>query len=188
MTQPLLSILIPSIPERNIQAMQLFNRIEKIMLGYDVEILILTDNLKNSIGQKREKLKNTASGKYFAFVDDDDDISFCYYLIADVILSSEPDVICFNSLASVNGDRGIVKFGVEYENQEFQANALTYRKPFHVCAWRTDLVKDIPFNDSNYGEDWDWAERALQRVKNHHTIDAVLHYYCFDKNVSRAEN
>lgn len=186
--QPLLSILIPSIPERNIQAMQLFNRIEKIMQGYDVEILILTDNLKNSIGQKREKLKNTASGKYFAFVDDDDDISFCYYLIADVILSSEPDVICFNSLASVNGEKSVVVFGRGFTNEQFSPNKTIYRKPFHVCAWKTELVKDIEFPDSNYGEDWHWSERALERVKTEHYIDAVLHYYCFDKNVSRAEN
>jgi hypothetical protein len=193
--KPILSVLIPSIPERLTQAMELFKRIEKVMEGHEVEILLLMDNLKNPIGQKREKLKNAASGKYFAFVDDDDNIDWNYNLICEVINYSEPDIICFKQIARLINENedgynltGTIDFSIHNENEQFKADEITKRKPFPCCVWKTELVQDIPFNHSSYGEDADWAERALERIKTEHKIDAILHYYNFNSKISRAEN
>jgi hypothetical protein len=72
MTQ--LSILIPSIPSRFDKAIGLYHKIVFLVGERDIEILMLTDNKKRTIGEKREALKNASNGKYFMFVDDDDDL------------------------------------------------------------------------------------------------------------------
>jgi len=72
MTQ--LSILIPSIPTRFGRAKALYEKILALVGDKDIEILMLTDNKKRTIGEKREALKNASNGKYFMFVDDDDDL------------------------------------------------------------------------------------------------------------------
>jgi hypothetical protein len=42
--------------------------------GKDIEILLFLDNKKRTVGGKRDALVQMSRGKYFMFVDDDDDL------------------------------------------------------------------------------------------------------------------
>ena len=179
-----LSVLIPSIPERLDMVRALLTRIESICPN-NTEVLVLIDNKKMSIGEKRQRLLEMAKGKYIAYCDDDDNITEMYHLLADY--QSDADIITFLQHAEVDGHTTIVDFDLDHtENEVFVTDGITHRRPFHVCAWKRELVKDIPFDRSNWGEDWDWCERALENIITQHKIGQILHIYKHDKNITRA--
>jgi len=99
MTQPLLTILIPTTVGREKQYKHLLNRIMKAENGFAVlsgrvEDISLCDNKEMTIGEKREKLYQTANGIYSWQIDDDDDIApNAIQLILEAI-KSNPEVDC----------------------------------------------------------------------------------------------
>ena len=179
-----LSVLIPSIPERLDMVRALLTRIETICPS-NTEVLVLIDNKRMSIGEKRQRLLEMARGKYIAYCDDDDNITDSYHLLADY--TGDADVITFQQYAEVDGNKTIVDFDLKHEeNEVFVTDGITKRKPFHVCAWKRELVQDVPFDSINWGEDWLFCERALEHIKTQHKINGVLHIYKHDKNISQA--
>lgn len=182
-----LSILIPSIPERLDKLKTLIEKIQLIK-GYNYEILSLCDNRQMTIGEKRNKLVSMAKGKYIAFCDDDDDITDKYELLMIACSTVNADVITFKQEATVDGNKTIVDFDLKHtENEIFVTDGVTKRRPFHVCAWKRELVKGIKFPEINWGEDWKWCAKALKKVKTQCKIDKVLHIYIHDKEISRAQ-
>jgi len=151
-----------------------------------VEILTFVDNMKRTIGEKRDNLLKLAKGEYFAFVDDDDDISNDY--INELLKATESgcDVLLFKSEADVDGEKGIIEFDLQNENEQFEANETTKRQPFHINAWKTSKFRFFTFPNLMYGEDWLWAKEALTVAETQHKIDKVLHYYNFSSKITRA--
>ena len=190
--KPLLSILIPSIPSRFESHLfplwkELQRQCNESMYGSRVEILILSDNKHRSIGSKRQALLNLAQGEYIAFLDDDDKPSDNYIdQIMNVKLSKDIDVITFNQHVSINGELYPLTFRFGHEvNEEPNKDGFT-RPPWHVCFWRREVVRHCTFPDSNYGEDWAWAEQANKKTKTSHHIDEFMMTYVYDENVSEA--
>ena len=72
-----LSIIIPAVPSRFEKARKLFEFMQANSTD-EVEILLLFDNKKRSIGKKREAILELAQGDYFWMVDDDDGIFEVY--------------------------------------------------------------------------------------------------------------
>jgi glycosyltransferase involved in cell wall biosynthesis len=72
--KPQLSILIPCIPSRFEKAQKLIDKLQAQIVDKNVEIICLIDNKLKSIGEKRDNLVQVCNGKYFMFIDDDDDI------------------------------------------------------------------------------------------------------------------
>ena len=63
--QPELSVLIPTIPSRSDNYLELMsNLLPQIKNNDQVEILSLSDNHQLSIGEKRNKLLEMARGRY----------------------------------------------------------------------------------------------------------------------------
>lgn len=182
------SILIPSIPERFAEMVILYTKLQRLIENYqnEVEILILIDNKKRSIGEKRNDLVRLAKGDYLAFVDDDDDISEDY--IEEIIKGCDSgcDIITFKQHATISGKEGIIDFSLNNENEQFVADAITYRKPFHVCGIRSEIAKRENFPSVGYGEDWHWMERILKNVFTEYKIDKILHFYTYDENITQA--
>lgn len=186
--RPRLSILIPAVPSRFERAKVLIERITYLIRDKDIEILCFCDNKKRTIGEKREALKNISNGKYFMFVDDDDDI-----LSLDEIYeaaANDVDVITFKQKC-VNASKieYIVTFGLGNPvetNSDGHGNYTDMRRPpFHVCAWN-NRFKAIPFPAVNYAEDWGWVEPALKQASTEIHIDKVIHCYNFDPVMSEA--
>lgn len=187
--KPRLSILIPSIPSRFDKAIRLYNKITEQSLNMDIEVLMLTDNKKRSIGQKREALKNVSKGKYFMFVDDDDDIQNIPLLYEAT--EKDVDVITFKQKSrNTDGSHFIVTFGLGNEVEHNQNEKGLYvdlkRPPFQVCAWN-EKFKDFSYPDINYAEDWGWIKQVLPLAITEYFIDEIIHYYNFDMKVTEAD-
>lgn len=184
---PQLSILIPSIPSRFDRAINLYQEILGKIEGLDIEVLMLTDNKKRSIGEKREALKNISNGKYFMFVDDDDllfDIAKLY-----AATHEDVDVITFKQRClNSDGSTFTVTFGLGNPVQHITDNGRyldCLRPPFHVCAWNAKF-KEHPYPSVNYAEDWGWLEKVLPLATSEIHIPEIIASYNFDPSITEA--
>jgi glycosyltransferase involved in cell wall biosynthesis len=181
-----LSILTPTIPGREKQLKALSEKLAKQIGDLPVEHLILSDNRKRSIGEKRQSLVDIANGEYIAFCDDDDDVSDNYVSEILKAIETKADVITFNQKAIYNGLKSEVHFGIKNQDGQFNPGGITFRGPWHVCAWNRQKVKGCVFGFSNYGEDIIWSHQARKRIKTGHHINKVLHTYIHDAATTAA--
>jgi glycosyltransferase involved in cell wall biosynthesis len=181
-----LSILTPTIPGRENQLAALAQRIKHQIGNQAVEHLILSDNRKRSIGEKRQSLIDIANGEYIAFCDDDDNVSDNYVFELLQAIETNADVITFNQKAIYNGLESEVHFGIRNQDSQFNPGGITLRGPWHVCAWNRQKVKGCVFGFSNYGEDLVWCNQARKRIKTGHHINKVLHTYIHDAATTAA--
>ena len=179
-----LSILTPTIPGRESQLAALQAKIES--QGGSVEHLALCDNRTRSIGAKRQALVDIARGEYIAFVDDDDDIADDYVVELLRAIESNADVITFHQRAWYNDLASIVEFGINHHDQTFVPDGITLRAPWHVCAWKREVVEGCQFGESNYGEDLVWCQQARRRIKTGFHIPKILHTYRHDAATTAA--
>lgn len=192
MSEPLLSVLIPSLPGRISNWLTLFNMLtgqaEYVGRDRDLEVLLLLDNQMRTTGLKRQALLSIARGKYVAFVDDDDEIMPAY---VPQILEQVPkgaDVIVFDSLCQINdGPRVRVHHDLEFPNEEYNPAGFR-RSPWHIHAWRRELAQSAEFPDKQYGEDVDWLMQVLPRAKTQARIriDVPLYVYQFNSKTTEA--
>lgn len=185
---PLLSILICSIPSRFQTVMELYAEINALVEDRDIEILILSDNKKRSIGAKREAIKNISNGKYFLYVDDDDSL----YSVKEIYeaCKNDVDVITYKiKCRNSSGKEFIVTVGLGNDIEHKDDGEGNYidlkRPPFTQAVWHSRF-KHIPFPDKNYAEDSEWAEQVLKEAKTEIHIPEVLQGYNFDPAVSEA--
>lgn len=182
-----LSILITAIFSRYEKAEQLLKLLHTQSEGKNVSINLFLDNKKISIGEKRQILLDNSKSKYICFIDDDDFVSDDFI---DEILSAIKegcDVITFNQMATIDSDIYEVSFGLKNENEQLHSNGIVRRKPFHVCVWKYDLIKDCKFTHINYGEDWDFAKLCNDKAKTETHINKTLHFYNFSSKLTEAK-
>ena len=182
-----LSILILSITSRlQNYLLPLIDKISKQIKDYPVELIVLTDNQQQTIGSKRNQLLENSQGEYICFIDDDDDISDKYIEKILLAIDNKPDCIVFNSWVTLNNDEGkLCKFGIEYENQNLEKE---YRRsPNHLMVIKKNLLANIRFKKTNFGEDTDWSNKIKHRLVTQERIDEILYYYKYDKNKSKAK-
>ena len=182
---PTLSILTPAIWNRD-SARFLAAAISEQIGNSPVEHLVLFDNRARSIGAKRQALVDIARGKYIAFCDDDDDVSPDYVARLLEAAESNADVITFKQQAIYNGRKSEIVFGINNPEEQFNDNQTTLRAPWHVCAWKREVVAGCLFGESNYKEDLVWCHQARKRIRTGHHIDAVLHTYRHDAATTSA--
>ena len=198
------SILIPSIPERYHTAQGLlFSLLESQSIArmQDVELLVLMDNKRRSVGAKRNALLEMAQGEYVSFIDDDDEVATdyvqkIYRLIAKTRKDDNPaDVICFPQRAT------LVKQGVVHECSYSLAhwkdrepdkrrqlaptdkpNTLAWSgPPAHTMVWRREIAQSAKFPEKNFGEDVDWVDAVCEKAKTEIVLNGeALYLYNFD--------
>jgi glycosyltransferase involved in cell wall biosynthesis len=190
---PLLSVLIPSLPSRagRFLAPLLRSLDAQIDDPAEVEVLTLMDNRRRSIGEKRNLLLDMASGRYSAFVDDDDRVEATYVSAILEAIRAQPDadVICFD--VWVNGyhrlgytppEGMLCRYGIGFEDRN-EAHMFT-RRPNHLMVYRTRLARAVRFPHVSHGEDSEWARLVSARIRREARIERVLYYYDFDVDVS----
>lgn len=183
----MLSILTPLVPSRLEIVRRLCAEIESQIGSKPVEHLALLDNKRRTVGEKRDALLRCARGRYVAFVDDDDWISKDYVFEILKASVSAPDVITFEQEAVINGQSGIVEFGLGNPNETLVFGGRARRNAWHVCAWRRSMAIQSHFPAINYGEDWAFVEPLCQMagLKSEH-ISKVLHHYRHDSKTTEA--
>jgi glycosyltransferase involved in cell wall biosynthesis len=195
-----LSILIPSIPERNKQLAtlltELYRQYDELVphipyLG-DVEILI--DDTKRylagglSIGKKRESLIERAEGKYLCFLDDDESIAPNYLETLARLCHQRKDVCTFRNISRLDNFWMIVDMSLFHkENEQATPDNMIKRRPWHINPVLSKYAKLYPFEDSNYGEDWNWMEKVLTHCETEAKTNAVIHGYNHSKATSEAD-
>jgi glycosyltransferase involved in cell wall biosynthesis len=191
----LLSILTASIPERSGQRAILTERIAQQIGDLPVEHLSFIDNRKRSIGGKRDALLRIARGTFIAFVDDDDTVAPDYVasLVAAIKIAikttmenKQVDVISFEQFARVDDAQAKIVFRLRQQNQPFVPDTEVQRAAWHVCAWRRSVAILSHFPESNYGEDWAFAEPLNRIARASIHLDKVLHYYRFNSATTAA--
>ena len=90
----MLSILIPTLTDRERMLSRLMDKLNSIIRNYPVEILIEEDQGQLTTGAKRNKLVDRANGLFSAFIDDDDDVPEWYFDSIFRLLHNEPDCDC----------------------------------------------------------------------------------------------
>lgn len=178
--KPALSILVCSVAERHGNTPvidKLFRQAGNWTLG-DVEVIVLSDNRKMSIGQKRNHLISMARGEYVVFVDDDDDVADNY---VDLILGAtlaDTDVITFTmDYANSSGDGWLVDQSLKYPLHGVRKGARVLITPHHTSVVKRDIATLIPFDDMSYGEDRLWAARLKEIARTEAILPEILYYY-----------
>lgn len=181
------SILTPAVPSRWGLVQRLWSNLSQQIGELPVEHLILMDNKRRTVGEKRDALLRIARGDYVAFVDDDDNVSDDYVAAILDAATQNPDVITFRQSVVSNGRSGEVEFRLGNPNEPFKPGEVTLRNAWHVCAWRRTLAILSHFPAVNYGEDIAFSEplNKLAGLRQIH-IPRILHRYEHDSTTSEA--
>jgi hypothetical protein len=129
-------------------------------------------------------------------IDDDDTVAPDYVasLVAAIKIAITPtasptdqvDVITFEQFARVDDAQAKIVFRLRQQNQPFVPNTEVQRAAWHVCAWRRSVAILSHFPESNYGEDWAFAEPLNRIARASIHLDKVLHYYRFNSATTAA--
>lgn len=196
----ILSILIPTIPERQDKFLALFDKVtgQRVDMTYYHPSLgvvqVLHDLGKKfldgglSIGKKRESLVQRAEGKYLCFLDDDEDIAPNYVETLVRLCQLDTDVVTFRNLTKTDFYWTVVDMSLKNPvNEEATPERIVKRKPWHICPVRSEYAKKYQFENSNYGEDWKWFEQVLKHCDTEAHTDAILHVYNHSAKTSESD-
>lgn len=204
MSQPLLSILIPTVVGREEQKTNLISSLfrhyiinttikkERVLTYYfhkysdlPIEIIQAIDDKQMTIGEKRELLYKEASGLYSWQIDDDDLIApNAIELILQAIKDNPTvDVISFEEYCNMDGKEYKSNHSATYGGWEGNGNSILsdgfhfHRTPFFKDVIRTELAQSVPIQKSRFGEDHAFANDLLQLIKSEHHISEQLYRY-----------
>lgn len=171
-----LSILIPTVNGRE----EKLDRLRSILdpqLNEDVELLIAKDNKEISIGRKRQKLLERATGEYVVFIDDDDTISKDY--VSSILKNLGADAVGFLIDCYSDGVyTGRAKASKIYPNWAEDVDGFKYvRNTYHKTPHLRLLALQTAFKDIRFGEDYEYCMRLANLIKTENFIDKVMYFY-----------
>ena len=190
-----LAILIPTIEGREWYLERLMNILQPQIdkHKYNAEVIILKDNKEMTIGAKRNMLMRIAIDNgftYRAFCDDDDTLSENYLSLNLPGMEGGYDCNSLVGVYSVNGyvdpAKNLFYHSIDYNEKSLStgvwddANGF-YRPPNHLNTTKIDLIKDIQYEDKNFGEDMCHAMEVakLGVLKNEYKITEPFYNYLF---------
>jgi hypothetical protein len=189
---PILSILIPALSFRPWEEIK--NELERqkslLVDSSSVEILVGLDSGEMTSGKKRNLLVSQSRGKYRAFVDDDDKVSYDYLKRLVDGCKTGADVVTF-SVRFIRTDdpekREVWRLGLWEDDRD---NGVMSANP--LCAWRRDIADRVSFcPDLGYGDDKLWYVPLIASgiPKTVYDIPSVLYTYVYDPNntINQAE-
>jgi hypothetical protein len=189
-----LAILIPTIEGREAMLSRLYERMAPQFEKYGEDVLLfeLKDNREKTIGEKRNILTQMAVDAgctHRAFIDDDDMVT------EDYLDLNMPGVYwdydC-NSLVGIYSLNGVVnkKKHIFYHSLKYthwwEDEIGYYRNPNHLNVVKLDLIKDIKFQEKNFGEDGCWSEDVAKAgvLKREYEITKPFYNYLFRTKVN----
>ncbi len=185
MSQPLLSILIPTTPERQVEFDRLLDRLEILSAGYNVKIISDDTGKHMTIGEKRERLYKAANGLYSWQIDSDDDIADNAIDLIMAAIKNNPgvDVISFEEYCNMDGKEYKSNHSNDYLDWEgdgsfeFPDGFHFHRTIFYKGVIKTELAKSIPFVYCRFGEDHLFAKDLKPHIKSEFHIAEQLYRY-----------
>lgn len=185
MSEPLLSILIPTIVGREQHYDLLYKSLKNQYDGLDVEILSLKDNKEMTIGEKRNNLLEAAIGEYIVSIDDDDKVSDNY--IELLLKAIESGCDCASLKGEITMDGGgpeIFEHSLKY--MEWKTNPVGSevryeRYPNHLSLIKASIAKQFKYPEISHGEDHGWSKKIHESglLKTEYYISEIIYYYNF---------
>lgn len=189
----ILSILIPTLPERADVFNELKNSLNKMVdeikfHNNKKRIEILSDDRPRGIktGDKRNSLLQRASGEYTVFIDDDDIVPYYYLteILKAIMLGNKPDVITFNGTMTTDGKNPVdweIRLNHPYINSPRNGRDYYLRWPNHLCPMKKTLIKNFKFKSLTLGEDYEWSKRINDErvLKTEFFINKTMYIYKF---------
>lgn len=187
-----LSILIPTIKIHDRLFTKLKFDLYSQMLPYPDQIEILVDDHEtDSIGAKRNRLLEKASGKYVVFFDADDTPSRDYIKLIMEGIENDVDCCSLKGMYSENGkEDGIFEHSIGYKEWRTTRNLVKYeRYPNHINVIRASIAKQFKFPDTSWSEDKDWSTQIFESglIKTEHYIEPIIYYYNHISNKAEYE-
>lgn len=207
---PKLSILIPTTPDRESFLLRLLENMEKSSDGpvdfyetedryighyndddnylWTFEVLVELDNKEHSIGWKRNRLIERASGHYVAFIDDDDRISDTYFKNIFEGIERGKDCCSLTGIITEDGNNPLVfQHSIKYREYKTNPEGMPVRYeryPNHLNCIKSSIAKQFRFPEINHGEDTDFATQIFKAevLKTEHWIEDVIYYYDYRSN------
>lgn len=173
-----LTIMIPTLPKRLHLLYRLLGVLSPQVDTNVVQVLLNSDK-DCTIGEKRNRMMTQASGKYVAFIDDDDLVSDDYIkLIMEGIVN---DVDCCGLTGLYKPDNGQQqKFihSIQYK-EFFEQDKILYRCPNHLNAVKREHALKCPFPHWDRSEDSNFAFqlRDAGLLKSEHQIHKTIYIY-----------
>jgi len=185
-----LSILIPSLDERNTKLENLKTELNRQIDKKSVQVIAVTDDRQMSIGQKRNMLLNQSSGEYVAFIDDDDLISKDY--IEKVLNGVKNNPSCSSLTGRIMFSDGYSRpfiHSLKYDRWiDDHEGKVYYRPPNHLNAVKRDIAKAVGFPSVNLGEDRHFSMGIRSLLKREEWIDGVIYQYMCSKTFEETHN
>lgn len=187
MSQPLLSILIPTVLDRTTDYNRLIARLEIAYPNINKDGLVeeITDfaGKEVPIGEKREWLYKYARGLYSWQIDDDDDISDDAIKQILEAISQNPDCITFQEHININGVIEKSNHSLEYGDWEGEGGKELWdgfhyhRTPFMKSVIKTEIARSVPIPHIRFGEDHQWAQALKPHLKSEIHIPQDIYFY-----------
>lgn len=182
-----LSVLIATVEGRKkefeLLEKEFYRQRNRLSCPGDVEILPKSDNKEMSIGVKRQKLLEDASGLWTVFFDDDDWPMPNYLeLILKAIKTPGVDCVGINGIMTTNGknqQRWCHRLGYGWHEGAFaKRNGFDYLRPIiHFNPVLREKALQAGFKDMRFGEDRDYADRLNKLLTKEVYISEPLFHY-----------
>ncbi len=187
----LLSILIPTLPERVEHFKHIRNRIISTCPDEYLEMIEIISDVRGrevSTGEKRNSLLEKSKGVYTWFIDDDDDIfDHSIKKIFDACLQGN-DVIGINGTMSTDGIHEAdweIRLGHPYINKPKADGSPYYlRHPNHITPMKRAHAVKVRFPNIWLGEDYAWAKELHDsgHLKTESVINDKIYHYKYLTN------
>jgi glycosyltransferase involved in cell wall biosynthesis len=178
-----LSILICSvdIEERQIKLKKLISELNRqISKNYAeeiIEVIVDTDNMSKSVGQKRNDLIQKAQAEFICFIDDDDFISENYLSSILYHLNSGIDILLIGIEHIINGINQTKILPSLYIDNLNTGEAVLKTNHFHLCPHKKSIAERVLFDCINFAEDMIYSQKMVKYINNYFLISTPIYIY-----------
>lgn len=187
----ILSLLIPTIRKRRAMCRKLCDELQRQIddhkwISQVIELIVSSeDDGEISIGTKRNALLKEATGKYVAFIDDDDWVAHNYiHKVYTGCLHGQDCLSLTGHITIDNGPPEIFEHSIKYKawktNEGVMFPAIKYeRYPNHLNAIKREIALQATFPEIYHGEDREWSAQLHEKglIKSEYFIGEVIYYY-----------
>lgn len=207
MTNPVLSILIPSTPDRKEACTRLVGEFTRQAMQHttssefrgflkpledgeitgwvspQIDLHVYEDDRTLSVGEKRDRLYRMCNGLYALQWDTDDWISERALSKIMYALESRPDCVTYQERIEMDGKVLKSNHSLGYEDWEGDGSQLLsdgfhfHRTPFFKSVIRRDYCVRIGVADMRFGEDHDFARLIRPLLREEIHIDEEIYLY-----------
>lgn len=139
--------------------------------GGRVEVVVDRDNGQATVGAKRTRLLEQATGRYISYVDDDDWVSDDYVARVMLALTEKPDAVGFNLSYEHHGRADKIAIHSRRHTDWSEDTLAYYRTINHLNpVKRQCALWTLPFKDG-FGEDMEYARRLAPYIRSEVFLD-----------------